>query len=128
MIRTAFCLFLMAVPVGASGPQVSAAFPVGEVEMSADLAQRISRFWNTGLPEVAGVRSVVRVSFDDLGRVSDVALLESDATTGSARDAAFGAARFAILRTEAQGGLGLTQQETRPGLILTFDPAAAGAP
>ena len=130
MIRAALCLCLMAGPAFAVGPQVRVDLTAGASEQTADIAMRISRYWNLDPLDGAKVRVVVRVEFDAAGYASDVILLESDGATKVATDAAFDAAQRAVLRASrnADGGLGLTPEQAQAGLILTFDPNSVGAP
>ena len=130
MIRAVLCLCLMAGPAFAAGPQVVVDCPAGKSDRSVDIAKRISSRWNLDQPGGAKVRVVVRVEFDDQAYASDVILLESDGATTEATEAAFDAARRAVLRASrnADGGLGLTPEQARAGLILTFDPNLVAVP
>jgi hypothetical protein len=96
----------------------------------AGLAAKIGRHWNIGVADadtLAG-KVVVRVSFAPDGTPTDFALVGSEGPSREAIDLLFAAARRAVLRAHADGGLPLSaaEYETWQVIDLVFD--AKGMP
>ena len=103
-----------------SAPQTQAGAPLAGLAETEALRAQIAAFWvlpSDGVPP----RVVLRVTFAPDGKVADVALTDSDATTAEATEAAFQAARRAVLRADA-AGLALPKGAVESGLELVFDP------
>ena len=95
----------------------------GEV---GDVRAAIGGKWSLGSVSTDVMRTtiVVRVSFDQSGKPTDIKLLESDGPTQAATDVAFSTARSAIVRAYQDGGIPLPpdKYDTWKVLDLVFDP------
>jgi hypothetical protein len=120
-----FCAGLLA-PLAAgaqTAPQTQAGGPLAGPAETEALRLQIGSYWNLGDASASAPRVVLRVTFAPDGRVADVALIGSDAASAEATEAAFQAARRAVLRADA-AGLVLPDGVVEGGLELVFDPGA----
>ena len=102
-----------------TGPPLSG----GEI---GDVRSAIGGKWNLGTVSTDTMRTtiVVRVTFDQTGKPTDIKMLESDGPTAEATNTAFSAAKSAIVRAYREGGIPLPpdKYETWKVLDLVFDP------
>lgn len=95
----------------------------GEV---GDVRAAIGGKWSLGSvsTEVMRTTIVVRVTFDQSGKPTDIKLLESDGPSQAATDVAFSTAKSAIVRAYQDGGIPLPpdKYDTWKVLDLVFDP------
>lgn len=105
--------------IAPTGPPLNA----GEI---GDVRSAIGGKWSLGTVSSDAMRTtiVVRVTFDQSGKPTDIKLIESDGPTPEATNTAFSAAKSAIVRAYREGGIPLPpdKYETWKVLDLVFDP------
>lgn len=112
-------------PAGGSAAPAPSGPPLNAGEIG-DVQAAIGSKWSLGAVSTDAMRTtiVVRVSFDPTGRPTDIQLIESDGPSQAATDAAFGAARSAIIRAAREGGIPFPpdKYETWKVVDFVFDP------
>jgi hypothetical protein len=104
-----------------TAPQTQAGSPLASAAETEALRAQIGAFWNVANAQGTPPRVVLRVTFAPDGKVAEVTLIGSDDASAEATEAAFQAARRAVLRADAAGLL-LPEGVVQGGLELVFDP------
>lgn len=114
----------LAVVLGLAGQPVMA-----EIDAAA-FAAKISRYWNFPAvgDEARASQIVVRVTFARDGKPTDFHLIEADGASQARVDQLFAAARRAVLRAHADGGLPLSADDYESWKVIDLVFDANGMP
>ncbi|NPD14134.1 cell envelope biogenesis protein TolA [Xinfangfangia sp. D13-10-4-6] len=109
-------------PSGTGGQGQAASGPPLNASETGNIAAAIGSKWNVGTMGTGAMSTliVVRVTFDQSGRPTDMKLIESSGPSQNDIDVAFRTARSAIARAYQEGGIPLPADKYQTWKVLDF--------